>query len=88
VGNLTKAYLRMVYCEIIQGVWYEAQGHPSYHMLFQKGRGPYSPLGDGVTLDPPDGHANGHTHLLIHLALLDISINLGGHATHFFQGRG
>ena len=55
-------------------------------MLFQKGRGPYGPLSDGVALDPTDANPNRYAHLFIHLDLLDISINLGGHVTHFFQG--
>jgi hypothetical protein len=57
-------------------------------MLFQKGRGPYGPLSDGVTLYPSDANPNRYTHLLIHLALLDISIILDGHVTPFFQGHG
>jgi hypothetical protein len=50
-------------------------------MLFQKGRGPYGPLGDGVTLYPSDANPNGYAHLLIHLALKVSAIFPGGHAT-------
>jgi hypothetical protein len=57
-------------------------------MLFQKGRGPHGPLGHGVALDPPDADPDRYAHLLIHLALLDISIILGAHATLFFQAHG
>jgi|LakMenE01Jun11ns_1017448.scaffolds.fasta_scaffold9958816_4 hypothetical protein len=57
-------------------------------MLFQKGRGPYGSLGDWMALDTADADPDRYTHLLIHLALLDISIILDGHVTPFLQGHG
>jgi hypothetical protein len=50
-------------------------------MLFQKGRGPYGPLGDGVALDTSDADPNGHAHLLIHLDLKVSAIFPDGHLT-------
>jgi hypothetical protein len=36
MNRLVYGHLRMMKPKIIQGIWYEAKGRPSYHVLFQK----------------------------------------------------
>lgn len=85
--NLIHAYLGVMKGEIVQSIRYETQGHASYHVLLEKGRGSNGPLRDRVALDPADGDPDVDARLdhLIRLALIDAKEYPGGRATRFFR---
>jgi hypothetical protein len=83
-------------CEIIKGIWYEAERRPSYHVLLDQISRAKCPLGNWVTLDPTDrdadvgtgprGHHNSNIAVCFipRLQLTNEAIP-GAHVARFFQ---
>ena len=51
MNRFIKAHLGVMKSKIIQGIWYETKGSPSYHVLFQKMPRSHSSLSHRMPLD-------------------------------------